>query len=180
MSSEIDSLVERALAELRRSGILMKADAQRPSVTTMAAGEPIRGSWWGHSKSSVIFQALERLVDHPEVALTKLIDGKDTFVHRSRWPELLAKALQADASSLPPQTRQVLRRVKEAGSLTVEELKIPGLDPKARRDAIRALERRLLIYAREYHTEKGAHSKSLESWEHWARRLKVKPRLTAG
>ena len=41
--------------------------------------------------------------------------------------------------------------------------------------AARELERRLLVYAEEVHTESGAHAKQLESWTHWAERSQVLP-----
>ncbi len=38
-------------------------------------------------------------------------------------------------------------------------------------EAARELEKRLLVYSEEIHTETGAHAKALETWEHWARRI---------
>ena len=41
---------------------------------------------------------------------------------------------------------------------------------KAPGEAARELEKRLLVYSEEIHTETGAHAKTLETWEHWAKR----------
>lgn len=167
-------LFERCLAELRRSGVLLKSDPRLPSVTNFAAGEPIRGSWWGHPKGRSIFAALERLADHPEAALTKLISGKDTFVHRSLWP-LLAAAVSSTEAGVSQGAARLLARVTRDGLLRADGLRGPGA-----RAAIRELESRLLIRTTEFHTETGAHAKRLQSWEHWARRSRQRrSRLSA-
>jgi hypothetical protein len=47
-------------------------------------------------------------------------------------------------------------------------------------DAARALEQKLLVYAEEFHTESGAHSKRLETWRRWARRRGLRgPKMAA-
>ena len=70
--------MELILAELRRWGVLMMADPKLPSVTTLVAHEPVRGSWWGHPKSHEIFAVGEALEDHEDVLVCKLIAGKVT------------------------------------------------------------------------------------------------------
>lgn len=70
-----------------------------PSVAEAVAGEPIRGSWWGHPRGKAIFDALTAIGDSPDVRCFKLVGGKVTFVHRRLWPALvrLAGELGADA-----------------------------------------------------------------------------------
>lgn len=72
--------------------VLASAKGPVPSVAEAVAGEPIRGSWWGHKKGSEIFHALGALDDSPDVLCFKLIDGKNTFVHRRLWPALVRLA----------------------------------------------------------------------------------------
>ncbi len=79
----------KSFRELKRSGLLLLADRRLPSITTFVVGKPIRGSWWGHHKGREIFQVVSQIADHPDVAVTKLISGKVTFVHRKLWPALL-------------------------------------------------------------------------------------------
>lgn len=164
------TLYARAWARLKADGVLLKADAQRPSVTTLAAGRPVAGSWWAHPKAHAIFAVLERLADHPDVLVAKLVDGKDTFVHRRLWPELLAKARAASRDGLSALERRILAAVEKAGALDASELSLPGVPAKARAAAVKALQARLLLHAEEYHSPSGAHRKRLESWEHWAQR----------
>ncbi len=69
--------------------VLEAASGPVPSLARAIAGEPIRGSWWGHSKSAEIF-ALTRVVrDSPDVLVCRLVDGKITYVHRRLWPALV-------------------------------------------------------------------------------------------
>jgi hypothetical protein len=72
--------------------VLASGKGPAPSVVEAVAGEPIRGSWWGHAKSSEIFHALGALDDSPDVLCFKLIDGKNTYVHRRLWPALVRLA----------------------------------------------------------------------------------------
>src|SRR6516165_6214899 len=69
--------------------VLASGKGPAPSVAEAVAGEPIRGSWWGHAKGSEIFHALGALDDSPDVLCFKLIDGKNTYVHRRLWPALV-------------------------------------------------------------------------------------------
>ena len=47
---------DAAMAFVRRHGIvLVSAKGPAPRLTEAIAGEPIKGSWWGHSKGHQIF-----------------------------------------------------------------------------------------------------------------------------
>src|SRR5207247_3477410 len=81
---------------LREHGLLLLADNTLPSITTIIAGEPIRGSWWGHPQSHEIFGAARRLVARSDVVAVPLVNGKITFVDRRLWPALLTVALARD------------------------------------------------------------------------------------
>lgn len=72
--------------------VLASAKGPVPNLAEAVAGEPIRGSWWGHPKGSQIFHALGAVDDSADVLCFKLIDGKNTFVHRRLWPALVRLA----------------------------------------------------------------------------------------
>lgn len=111
-----------------------------------AAGEAVRGSWWSHSQSHAIFRALERLREDPDAFLCKLVDGKQTYVHRRLWPALLR--LQAEASLWPavsPEARRLLQRIEREGAVQAT----------GRRRL--ELERSLRVVARSVHTPSGTH-----------------------
>jgi hypothetical protein len=87
------------MAALVDHGMLLEsARGPLPSVAEMVAGEPIRGSWWGHPASHAIFDALNSLAESPDVVRTRLVNGKVTLVHRRLWP-----ALARVADRFPPE-----------------------------------------------------------------------------
>jgi hypothetical protein len=167
--------------ELKRFGLLLLSDPRLPCITTFVVGKPIRNSWWGHPKGHDIFRVVSRIADHPDVAVTKLIGGKVTFVHRKLWPALLAIGMSGEPwqmNGLSRKARDLLQIVDREGEVRTDRLPATSKQVNAGwREAIRELEQRLLIYAEEFHSETGAHHKRLESWNHWAGRAGFKPAL---
>jgi hypothetical protein len=168
---------QKSFRALKRSGFLLLADNRLPSITTLVVGKPIRGSWWGHPKGHDIFYVASRIADHPDVAVTKLISGKVTFVHRKLWPALLALGTSRESwqmNGLSRKARNLLQIVDRNGEVRSDRL---PASPKAKhspwRAAVRELEERLLVYVEEFHSEIGAHAKRLESWRHWADRVGI-------
>ena len=87
-----------ALAFVREHGVvLVSAKGPVPRLTEAIAGESIKGSWWGHSKSHRIFAILEVVTESEEVLVCRLVKGKITLVHRRLWPALVRLA-----SRFPP------------------------------------------------------------------------------
>ncbi len=168
------------MTELKRFGLLLESDPRLPSVCSIVAREPMRGSWWSHPKAQEIFQVNERLEDHDDVLITKLISGKVTFVHRQLGPELFTVGTSRDEwqlKGLSPAAGELLRMVMKKGSLRTDTL--PWSHRTKPGDAARELERVLLIVAGQVHTETGAHAKVLETWEHWRQRVKLDQRKTS-
>jgi hypothetical protein len=88
------------MAALVEHGMLLEsARGPLPSGAEMVAGEPIRGSWWGHPANHAIFDALNFLAESPDVVRTRLVNGKVTLVHRRLWP-----ALARVADRFPPKS----------------------------------------------------------------------------
>jgi hypothetical protein len=89
------------LALLDERGVLLEsAKGPIPSVAELVAGEPIRGSWWGHQSGREIYAVLEQLEGSPDVARTRLVHGKVTLVHRRVWPALVRLADSYDPERL--------------------------------------------------------------------------------
>jgi hypothetical protein len=87
------------MAALVEHGMLLEsARGPLPNVAEMVAGEPIRGSWWGHPAGHAIFDALNSLAESPDVVRTRLVNRKVTLVHRRLWP-----ALARLADRFPPE-----------------------------------------------------------------------------
>jgi hypothetical protein len=164
-TAQPDVSLAQVLDELKAHGILLTTDPKLPSVCAMVAGEPARGSWWAHPRSHEMFQVLTELAAHPDVLVAKLVSGKDTFIHRSLWPAVLAIGTaheQWQMQVLDAKSRALLAEVEKSG-----EVEASG------KVALR-LEQNLLVHGKQVHTETGSHAKILTSWGRWAKRARVK------
>lgn len=174
MSDKRSRDTRNVLRALRKHGLLLMHDALLPSVSSLVAGEAVRGSWWAHPASHDIYHVEEELKDHADVVVVKLVSGKDTFVHRRHWPALLALANAREPwqlDGLPPRARKLLDAVDASSALRTDAVpRMGGPKKDSPGEAARELERRLLVHAEEMHTESGAHYKRLETWRRWARR----------
>jgi hypothetical protein len=144
---------------LREHGLLLLQDKKLPSVATIIAGEPIRGSWWSHPRAQAIFDCLE-ILSPDDVLTTRLVGRKVTFVARPLWPALLAVA----TSHAPWQSRGLSPAAKKL---------LGALPARATGPAARELQERLLVNAEEVHGESGKHEVELVTWESWARARKI-------
>ena len=161
---------ETLVARLHTSGILLQQDPLLPNVVTLMAGGTVRGSWWTHSAAHRIYDCLNKITQHPDVLVTRLVRGKITFVHRRLWPDVLAVA----CSHLPWQTAGL----SESAHKLYEEVERQGIllssGPRAKEIA-----RRLLVHDEQVHTPAGHHELRLESWSLWAERVTCPRTLTA-
>ena len=74
---------------LAEQGVLLEsARGPIPNVAELVAGEPIKGSWWGHPSGHAIFAAINELAESPDVVRVRAVNGKITLVHRRLWPAL--------------------------------------------------------------------------------------------
>jgi hypothetical protein len=128
-------------AQVRARGVV----AERELIDAVA-GEQVRGSWWGHPAGQAIFHALEAVRDDPDVFLCKLLEGKQTYVHRRLWPALLRIQSEVDQwPALSAAARRLLTRVEAEGAVQATgRLRLE-------------LERSLRVVARSEHTASGAH-----------------------
>jgi hypothetical protein len=77
---------DRIRAAVDERGLLLVHDQVLPSVTALIAGAPIEGSWWSHPMANTIYNALGAI--ESDVAMVKLIAGKNTLVAKRLWPDL--------------------------------------------------------------------------------------------
>lgn len=159
--------------ELKTLGLLLESDPKLPSVCALITTEPMKGSWWSHPMAQTIFQVNERLDDHPDVIITKLVSKKVTFVHRKLWPCLFAIGSARESwqmQNLTNPAKALLKTLDSEGAISTDKLiklERPG-------DAARQLEGKLLVYSEQFHTESGKHAKRLETWDNWAKRSSLK------
>ena len=75
---------------IREHGVVLQsARGPVPNVAQFIAGEPIRGSWWGHRAGKEIYAILNVLDDSPEIVSTRLINAKVTLIHARVWPSIV-------------------------------------------------------------------------------------------
>jgi len=166
------AVVRRGVAACRDAlgdgGLLLVQDAALPSVTTIVAGEAVRGSWWSHEQAHSIFAVLEEL--EADATVARLVARKQTLVHRDRWPDLAAVGAERAAwqlDGLPADARAVVAQVDGAGgALRTDALDLTG--DRARTAVVRDVELRLLLAAEEVHTDAGRHVKILRPWSVWS------------
>jgi len=112
----------------------------------------------------------------------KLLDGKVTFVLDTLWPHVHAIGTSRESwqvSGLNPHSQRLLELVRHDGLIRTDDPKSQLAAGSRISAAALDLERRLLIIGTQVHTQSGRHAKALESWPHWARRIKLPSRMPA-
>ncbi len=149
--------------QFQETGLLLLSDKALPNVVGLVAGPKVKGSWWGHERGHEIFGVLKQLEAHPDTLTTRLVSGKVTYLHRRHWPEFLSVATAREiwqTQKLSASARRLLSMVDQEGEVRTDKIgSFKGLG-----EAAREIERRLLVYSEEIHTEKGFHAKALMAW----------------
>jgi hypothetical protein len=160
-------------AELSRIGLLLEHDAELPSATTLIAGTPIHGSWWGHALGQRIYALLEEFGEGEGALVVKAVNGKRTYVHRSLWSSFLTlvrKDEQKRIAELSPLARSLHERALAAGGVRLDSLVASDFaPPKELTKAGAELESAFLVHAAGLHTDSGAHTKLYRSFDEWAK-----------
>jgi hypothetical protein len=97
------------------------------------------------------------LAEHPDVLVAKLVSGKVTYIHRRLWAAVVAVGRARESwqmGSLSREARGLLERVDRE----------PVQTDRGLSKAAGELEKSLLVYSEQVHTEGGAHARRLESW----------------
>jgi hypothetical protein len=148
------------LGKLQQVGLLLLSDKALPNVVALVGGPQVKGSWWGHERGHEIFRELGRLEAHPDSLTTRLVSGKVTYLHRRLWPDFLSVATASkgwQTKGLSSEGRRLLAMVKEEGQVRMDAY-------EGGKEAAKEVERRLLVYTEELHTERGLHTKVLSTW----------------
>jgi hypothetical protein len=165
---------------LRRYGLLLESDPRLPSVVSLVAGKPIGGSWWGHPSGAAIYRETNKLADRSDVVVLKLLNGKVTFVLDRLWPHVYAVGRCGEpwqTSGMKPPSQRLVELVRRNGLIRTDDPRSRLVAGSRVSAAALDLERRLLVLGTQVHTESGRHAKALESWSHWARRIKLASRM---
>lgn len=86
---------------IRRHGVVLQsAKGLEPTLTAYIAGEPVRGSWWGHPAAHRIFDLIQHVHESRAVLVCTLAGGRITCVHRRLWPQFVRLADRFPAGAL--------------------------------------------------------------------------------
>lgn len=121
---------------IQQHGVVLEgAKGPVPNLAEAVAGEPIRGSWWGHKKGGAIFRATRAARESDQILLCRLVGGKVTYVHRRLWPAIVRLA-----NSLDQKTISALREEhSSSGVHVIREIPFPSWVPTDIRRAGRKL-----------------------------------------
>jgi hypothetical protein len=179
VSEGMEDDLERLHAALSRSGLLLEHDQRLPSATTLLAGAPLQGSWWGPPHGKRIYAVLEAFAAGEGALCVKLVNAKRTYVHRSLWPAFLTLVNARAAGScreLSPLAGRLHAHVVGVGRVRADELVTAGFaQSRALAKAGAELDLRLLVHVDSVHTSAGVHTKVYCSWPVWAERHGVEP-----
>ena len=159
-----------ALTWVREQGISLEAAkvGAVPSLAHAIVQGPIKGSWWAHPKGKQIFQLASAVHDSGEVVVLKLIDGKNTYVHRALWPALL-RVLLDDVWRAPR-----VAKLKAPGRQLYAEVERTGMVEHPEVKAVKEVETSLVALVASHHTDQGHHQKAVMSWARWAKQSGAK------
>jgi hypothetical protein len=115
-----------ALAFVRKHGVVLEAaTGPVPSLASVIAGAPIRGSWWSHAKGGEIFKLTRAVRDSPDVLVCRLVEGKITYVHRRLWAALVCASKRFPRDHLA----QINEKHTASGRHVKEEIAFPRWVP---------------------------------------------------
>jgi hypothetical protein len=151
---------------LEKYELLLVQDKIFPNIVTEITGEKITGSWWGHPLANPIYNGLQWLEHNRPILTIKLIDGKVTYIHENLFTDIYSivyKSRDWQMKKLKDEDQQILKYVSKNKKISSDD---PGLvklskDPKK---SFANLEKKLLIYSVEEHTDSGKHIKKYMPW----------------
>jgi len=169
-----------ALEWVRKAGLvtLSPVDGLESVVGYVVGANPPK-RWWSHPKGTEIYNLFANLSAHRSIAVTKLVEGKVTLVHRRLWPALVRLGqdpcrLSAQAKSLPTSARKLFALVQKKGAIRLDTVLAdwPGGSKQLKKDRT-ALEQKALVMSHDEHTSSGTHYPVLESWKSFRERRHV-------
>ncbi|MHB8508775.1 MAG: hypothetical protein ACYDGR_09030 [Candidatus Dormibacteria bacterium] len=158
MSATFEVLRDR----VQRDGMLLESDPFGPGVASLVAGERVRGSWQEHPLAGRIAEAMACLRADPDLAEFKLLDARNTIVHRGLWSAVVAIASAREPwqmVGLGEAELGLLATVEASGSVATGGEAAPPA-------AARRLERRLLVQG--VQGDGPVPARCLFSWSRWS------------
>lgn len=152
---------------LEKNKILLLQDKSFPSIVAKIVGEEITGSWWGHPLANPIYNGLQWLEHNHSILVIKLISGKVTYIHESLFSDIYSIVQEPrdwQLKGLKDDELKLLKYVSKKKKITSDDPKLVEIvkDPKK---SFMTLEKKLLVYSAEEHTDSGKHIKEYMTWK---------------
>lgn len=155
---------QEILKEIKRNKVLLLQDKFFPNIVNLITKEEIKGSWWGHPLANLIYNGLNWLEDNGGILCLKFLSGKVTYIDSSLQPYFYTIVKEKRDWQIKGLTKDDLKLLK-----VIEVHSIRSDDSAYKTDSVKKslerLEKRLLIYAHEEHTDSGKHIKIYKKWE---------------
>ncbi len=159
MGSKIFKLIEK-------NKIILLQDKIFPNIVEQIIGKKISGSWWGEPLANPIYNGLQWLEDNHPLLNIKLVSGKVTYVHESLFSALYSIVQEPrdwQLKKLHADDLKLLKLITKRGTVRSENPTLVTIVKDAKKSFI-SLEKKLLVYSSEEHTDSGKHVKEYKSW----------------
>lgn len=157
---------KKIFSELKARKILLLQDKTFPSVVTSIIGEPINGSWWGHPMANPIYNGLNHCLHKNPILSVKLLSGKVSFISEALFPaffSIVAKKRDWQIKKLNAEELKLYETIRKKGKLASDDKKLKETFKDLKKN-LEKLEKRLLVFSEEEHTESGKHIKVFSPW----------------
>jgi hypothetical protein len=171
------SQLTKIYKELDKHGFLMLSDSPLPSLTSIIAGEPVKGSWWGHSQGNLMYNLSNQVMDDPEILTLKFFNKKVTYLRKEHWSALWTISTSQEEwqfKKLSPDSKKLFQKVEKEKTLRADDKGLKQSPTEIGKLASK-LEEKLLVYSESIHTDSGKHVRILQSWNTLAKTKKFKP-----
>lgn len=158
--------IRLAAAFVRERGLVMETGrSSLPVLAEAIAGRHIRGSWMADREVYRIHRLMNAIRKHGVLAVP-LVDGKETLLTARLGPAVERVATdqarcERERDALPPLAGQLLSDVEREGEVRMDRWLGP-LEPTRRARLL--LVRKLLVWSRSVHTERGYHTAVVIPW----------------
>ena len=135
---------DAALAFVQAHGVVLaSAKGPAPRLAEAIVGDPIKGRWWAHPQSHLIFAILTAVTESEQILVCRLVNGRITLVHRRLWPALV----RLGRRFAPERLAQVREEHTASGRHVTHAVAFPDWVPRDVLEQARGLDEREALAA---------------------------------
>jgi hypothetical protein len=166
--------LSKVYSEFKKHGLLLLSDPELPSLVTLIAGEPVKGTWWGHAKGNLMYNLSQELEDDSEILVIKLINKKITYIHKRHWNALFSIVLEKSdwqTKGLKPEHKSLLQTIQKKKTVRADDASFKKSPTEIGKLAAK-LEEKLVVCSQSIHSESGKHIRQMKTWETHIKEIK--------